>query len=109
MRLYFLTCTRFRITLAKRSMSALLSNWLSAVLPAWRDYGNYWISRDGRYSSISKSFGLRETKAPIFRSIFGQGAAVRASELRRGGEDLDVGELIWTDDIKITQRVDHAK
>jgi hypothetical protein len=70
-------------------------------MPAWKDFGNYWIQNDEGFENIHSSFDLREEKPALYRSILGQGGAVRASTLRSRIKEIPVGEVIWTEDTSI--------
>jgi len=82
----------------------LFRNFYKSVLPAWRDNGNYWLREDDRYTNINSSFKIKEEKPTIYRTVLGQGGCIRASEIRKGDENIQVDELIYVDDIAIVQR-----
>jgi GT2 family glycosyltransferase len=98
---YDLTYTNIDSFLGKKCTQLLINSWLSAVMPAWRDHGNYWVQKDGGFENLSGSYDLRENKSSLYRTILGQGAAIRASVIRSDLIDIPVGEVIWSDDEKI--------
>ena len=79
----------------------LIDRWLPAVMPAWQDYGNYWIHKDGRFKNLSGSYDLRGKKPAIYKTTLGQGAAIRASIIRSNLPEIPVGEVIWTENEKL--------
>ena len=79
----------------------LIDRWLPAVMPAWKDYGNYWIHKDERFENLSGSYDLRGKKPAIYKTTLGQGAAIRASIIRSNLSEIPVGEVIWTENEKL--------
>ena len=82
----------------------LFNSWLPAVMPAWKDYGNYWIKNKTGYKNLHNSFNVRSEKPEVFRSVLGQGAAIRASEIRSMKSEISQFEIIWTEDAKLLVR-----
>ena len=89
------------VSLGKKCQEITFSQWHSSVMPAWKDFGNYWIQNDEGFENIHSSFDLREEKPALYRSILGQGGAVRASAIRSRIKEIPVGEVIWTEDTSI--------
>ncbi len=90
--------------LGQKCCEIMFDQWISAVLPAWKDYGNYWIQRDNGLENIHSSYSLREDKPALYRSVLGQGGAIRASLLRSDINDIPIGEVIWTEDTSLLIR-----
>ena len=90
--------------LGKKCRDALFDQWVPAVMPAWKDYGNYWIQKESGFENIQSSYSLREKKPALYRSVLGQGGAIRASTLRSDVNDIPVGEVIWTEDTSLLSR-----
>lgn len=90
--------------LGKKCRDALFDQWVPAVMPAWKDYGNYWMQKESGFENIQSSYSLREEKPALYRSVLGQGGAIRASVLRSGVSDIPVGEVIWTEDASLLVR-----
>ena len=88
----------------KKCCNILFDQWLAAVMPAWKDYGNYWIQKESGFENIQSSHSLREEKPALYRSVLGQGGAIRASNLRSNIKDISIGEVIWTEDTSILLR-----
>ena len=82
----------------------MFNQYHAAVMPAWKDYGNYWIQNEGRFENIQSTFDLREEKPALYRSVLGQGGAIRASALRSNIKEISIGEVIWTEDTSILSR-----
>lgn len=89
------------LKLGKKCKELLFDQWLPAVMPAWRDYGNYWIQRGAGFENIQSSYGPRDEKPSLYRTVLGQGSVIRASELRLASNELSIGEVIWTEDISL--------
>lgn len=102
--IYDLNYTFIDVNFGKKCKKIIFDNWLPAVMPAWKDYGNYWYCIDGNYNNIHNSFEHRSKKPAVFRSIIGQGAAIRASAIRSPQEEIEQFELIWTEDAKVCVR-----
>lgn len=82
----------------------VLEGHLAGVLPAWRDYGNYWMRTGAEYVALDVNFADKEHKSPIYRSALGQGGCLRASNIRQSGKELRIDELIVTNDIDLIRR-----
>ncbi|MCG8315923.1 MAG: glycosyltransferase family 2 protein [Pseudomonadales bacterium] len=94
----------FQYGMGSKCKELLFDSWVPSVLPAWRDFGNYWILQNGEFQNIHSSYELRDEKPALFRSTLGQGGAIRASFLRSSNDEIPVGEVIWTDDSSIILR-----
>ena len=90
--------------LGKKCCDILFDQWVPAVMPAWKDYGNYWIQKESGFENIQSSYSLREEKPALYRSVLGQGAAIRAATLRSDVNDIPIGEVIWTEDTSLLLR-----
>jgi len=90
--------------LGKKCCDILFDQWVPAVMPAWKDYGNYWIQKDSGFENIQSSYSLREEKPALYRTVLGQGGAIRASTLRSDVNDISIGEVIWTEDTSLLVR-----
>ena len=90
--------------LGEKCAQLLIDRWVPAVLPAWRDYGNYWIESNGTYKNISSTYQERELKNAFYRTVLGQGSAIRASAIRSNVEEIEAGEIVWTEDSTILER-----
>ena len=87
------------------SRTLLFERFYKAVLPAWRDSGNYW-KRDGSdFVELNVNYEKQSVKSELYRSVLGQGGCVRSSEIRSPKESWSVDELISTNDIDIVKRV----
>lgn len=82
----------------------MFDRWTSSVLPAWKDHGNYWVEDESGYSNISSSYASRKSKKAVYRTILGQGAAIRASVVRSSQETLEAGELVWSESAALLER-----
>jgi rhamnosyltransferase len=91
-------------SLGKKCNKVMFNQYHAAVMPAWKDYGNYWIQNEGRFENIQSTFDLREEKPALYRSVLGQGGAIRASALRSNIKEISIGEVIWTEDTSILSR-----
>lgn len=92
------------VSMGKKCKEVMFNQWLPSVMPAWKDFGNYWIQNEEGFENIQSSFNLREEKPALYRSVLGQGGAIRASSLRSDSEEISVGEVIWTEDTSILSK-----
>lgn len=102
--IFDLNYTFIDVKFGKKCKKLLFDHWLPAVMPAWKDFGNYWYCVNGNYNNIYNSLEHRSNKPAVFRSVVGQGAAIRASAIRSAREEIEQFELIWTEDAKICVR-----
>ena len=58
--------------MASKCVHILIEQWISAVLPAWRDFGNYWIEDDGVYTNVSSSYRSRYDKKAFSEPFWGR-------------------------------------
>ena len=87
--------------LGKKCCDILFDQWVSAVMPAWKDYGNYWIQKENGFENIQSTYNLRKEKPALYRSVLGQGGAIRAADLRSDANEISIGEVIWTEDTSL--------
>ena len=89
----------------KLTRTLLFERFYKAVLPAWRDTGNYWKRDGGVFVELNVNYEKRENKSELYRSVLGQGGCVRSSEIRSPKETWKIDELISTSDINIVRRI----
>jgi len=87
--------------MGRRCLQIMFDKWTTSALPAWKDFGNYLIENNNSFEKIHNSYELRNNKRALYRSILGQGGAIRASMIRSNNNDIDIGELVWTEDVSI--------
>ena len=89
----------------KLTRTLLFERFYKAVLPAWRDSGNYWKRDGGIFVELNVSYEKKENKSELYRSVLGQGGCVRSSEIRSPKESWKIDELICTSDINVVRRI----
>ena len=84
--------------------SSLFEQGRNGVVPAWRDFGNFWMNDNGRFIELDVSFDQKGAKSAIYRSALGQGGCIRAWAIRGQSHKLEIDEFITTDDIGLIRR-----
>lgn len=84
--------------------SSLFEHGRNGVVPAWRDFGNFWINENGKFIELDVSFDRKGKKSAIYRSALGQGGCIRASAIRTGAAQLQIDEFIATEDASLIRR-----
>lgn len=87
--------------------SSLFEHGRNGVVPAWRDFGNFWINENGKFVELDVSFDQKGQKSAIYRSALGQGGCIRASAIRSGAAQLEIDEFITTEDVSLIRRFQH--
>lgn len=84
--------------------SSLFEQGRNGVVPAWRDFGNFWMNDGGQFIELDVSFDQKGDKSAIYRSALGQGGCIRASAIRGQSNKLEIDEFITTDDVGLIRR-----
>ncbi len=84
--------------------SEVFENDRRGVVPAWEDYGNFWMRDNDRFIELDVRFDYKGKKSAIYRSALGQCGCIRASEIRSLNNNLSIDEFITTDDIDLIKR-----
>lgn len=84
--------------------SEVFENDRRGVVPAWEDYGNFWMRDEHGFTELDVRFDDKGKKSAVYRSALGQCGCIRASEIRSHNDHLTIDEFITTDDLDLIKR-----